>query len=124
MRGYPKLNCSETDNGIAFHQIKTVHEFDFDNIKSIAVDTNRQIGLSKQGKANHMTLVSNICYDRFEFCLSRGNKHYDNYVTIMEFMNAFIFDIIIVDNLYIFDFGLIWVTMKKSNSTSKRQTRA
>ena len=35
-----KLKSSKKDNGIAFHHIKTGHEFDFDNTEIIARDTN------------------------------------------------------------------------------------
>ena len=58
--------------------------------------------------------------------LDQENKHYDNCVKIMEFMNTFIKLFWYHDcwqSIY-FDFGLVWGTMKKSNITSKRQTRA
>ena len=35
-----KLKNSKKDNGIAFHHIKTGHEFDFDNAEIIARETN------------------------------------------------------------------------------------
>ena len=35
-----KLKNSKKDNGIAFHHIKTGHDFDFDNTEIIARDTN------------------------------------------------------------------------------------
>ena len=55
-----KLKSSKKDNGIAFHHIKTGHDFDFDNTEIIARDTNYWRRLILEGIAikRHENLVN------------------------------------------------------------------
>ena len=46
-----KLKSSKKDNGIAFHHIKTEHDFDFDNTEIFARDTNHWRRLILEGIA-------------------------------------------------------------------------